>query len=365
MSGDLARQLREAMEAEKARRLAEAEATIERDMAHDFAEIARLTSKYNLVVTAPGDPAQPSPLLVSESPTEPEPPFRHFDGTFGGLIQSYRTHPDSPYQRLKFKVRLNYDTSLNRLVAEIGNERIDTWSAQTVQHAHDEKWGANGKLAMGHTMLGKLRLLCTFGSTTLNDDACIRLSTILGNMRFPTPKGHKGGSLTRDQIRAIRVIAREQFGWDSIALAQAFQLEFPKLRQADIIGEWVPLSEPGTSDIVNGNEKWLRGLRWSDIDENMVLHRVLAGGPRGEKHKEVAYNLKRSAMVIEEINRIPVEKRRGPMIVCEYSDLPWSPNEFRRKWRMVATKAGVPPSITFGGKIANDGEPELGAETAL
>jgi hypothetical protein len=313
---------------------------------------------------APSPPSQ-SPEAVAVTP-EAAPPlsWEIFDGTFAGLIQSYRSHEESPYRRLKHAVRVNYDNSLNRLILEIGHERIATWSAESVQHAHDEMWGANGKIAMGHNMVAKLRLLCTFGSTTLNDDACIRLSAILGNMRFPTPKGRKGGLLTRDQIRAIRVIAREQYGWDSISLAQAFQLEFPKLRMADILGEWVPLSEPGTSEIVKGDEKWLRGLRWSDIDENMVLHRMLTGGRRGQ-HKEVAYNLKRSAMVIEEINRIPVERRTGPMVVCEYSNLPWSANEFRRKWRMVATKAGVPPSIIFGGQIADDEEAELGAEAAL
>jgi hypothetical protein len=366
----------------------ELEETRLRERLAKIAAFKQLARELNIILPGPGDTpsvqvpqqaqriaipgAEGSPSSQLQSPkvmavtpkAAPPLPWEIFDGTFAGLINSYRTHADSPYRRLKHRVRLNYDNSLTRLVAEIGHERIATWSAERVQRAHDEMWGANGKTAMGHNMVAKLRLLCTFGSTTLNDDACIRLSGILGNMRFPTPKGRKGGSLTRDQIRTIRVIAREQFGWDSIALAQAFQLEFPKLRMADIIGEWVPLSEPGTSEIVKGDEKWLRGLRWSDIDENMVLHRVLTSGRR-DQHKEVAYNLKRSAMVIEEINRIPMERRNGPMVVCEYSNLPWSANEFRRKWRMVATKAGVPPSIIFGGQIADEEEPELGANTAL
>ena len=44
---------------------------------------------------------------------------------------------------------------------------------------------------MGHSMIGKLRLLTSFGSVVLNDDACTRLSTILGNMRFPNSRGRE------------------------------------------------------------------------------------------------------------------------------------------------------------------------------
>ena len=43
------------------------------------------------------------------------------------------------------------------------------------------------------------------------------------------------------------------------------------LRQKDVIGEWVPRSEPGPSDIWNSDgEKWLRGLRWQEIDGNLI-----------------------------------------------------------------------------------------------
>ena len=68
--------------------------------------------------------------------------------------------------------------------------------------------------------------------------------------------------------------------------------------------------EPGTSEIVKGNEKWVRGLRWSDIDENMVCAACLLVANR-DQHKEVEFKLKRSAMVMEEINRVPPEKRKG------------------------------------------------------
>jgi hypothetical protein len=316
----------------------------------------------------------PSPVLNSRSvqatPSElPAPEVvlgSDFKGTFKSLMDCYRQNPKSPIHQLKHNTGQAYERSLVRLEKDVGNQRVADWSAAIVQKNYDE-WSAGGKkIAMGHELVGKLRMLCRFGATVLNDDACIRLAGILGNMSFAVSKGG-GERLTVDHARAIRATAREHFGWDSIALAQAFQFEFPKLRQVDVIGEWVPIGDSAPSEIIRGNEKWVRGLRWSDVDENMILRRVLTSGRR-DQHREVAYNLKRSAMVMEEINRVPMEKRKGPMIICEFTMLPWSVNEYRRKWRKVADKAGVPKSIKNGDsreKTTANREPELGAETAL
>src|SRR4029077_12694397 len=82
------------------------------------------------------------------------------------------------------------------------------------------------------------------------------------------------------------------------------------------------------------------GQMWSDLDDNMVLHRTLPG-VRHDQQKEVSFRLSRSQMTMEEINRVPAIKRNGAMIICEFSNLPWSPNEFRRKLKIVAAKAGV------------------------
>jgi hypothetical protein len=347
---------------------------VEQEEARLLAEWAKLVEVKRVLgmpasSLAPPPPAAPPVQKKPEAEPQPAPSASlneaaAFDGSFKSLIDCYHQHPKSPYHQLKHNVRSNYDNTFKRIINDVGDERISDWNADHIRQLHEKNWAADGKFSMGHMVIAKLRLLSTFGSVTLNDDACMRLSAILGNMRFARGKAKDSGErLTRDHVRAIRVAAREHFGWDSIALAQAFQLEFPKLKQMDIIGEWVPLNEPGTSDIVKGNEKWVRGLRWSDIDENMVLRRVLTSGRR-DQHKEVTFNLKRSAMVIEEINRIPVEKRKGAMIICEYSNIPWSAAEFRRKWRIVATKAGVPESLSNGTPI-EDGDSELGAEKAL
>ncbi|MCP3393755.1 hypothetical protein NLM27_33900 [Bradyrhizobium sp. CCGB12] len=266
-----------------------------------------------------------------------------FDGTFSGLIKAYRTHEKSPYHKLKHSVRKNYDQGINRLDREIGSERVADWTASRVQYMHDNSWAAGGKASMGHSLLGKVRLLCSFGSVVLEDDACTRLSTIIGNMRFEPPPT-RTEILTYDHARAIRATAHTHFNWPSIALAQALQFEIPKLRQVDVIGQWVPLDEPGPDDIKNEHEKWVGGLMWSDIDEHMILRRELPVGRKGGD-KPFEWDLKRLSMIMEEINSVPPWKRTGPMVICEYSNKPWSAAEFRRKWRIVADKAGVPSNI--------------------
>lgn len=287
--------------------------------------------------------AEPPPAA---EPPNPQASTAAFDGTFRGLVSAYREDNRSNYHHLKQKVRLNYDSAFKRLIEDVGSERVAEWSADRVKAIYNQSWAAGGKIAMGRSMVAKLRLLCTYGSTVLNDDACIRLSAILSNIRIPVAKS-SSEPMTRDQARAIRITAREHFGWDSIAMAQAFQFEFPKLRQVDVIGEWVPLDEGPDSSIIKDGLKWVHGLQWSDIDENFVLRKTLTSGRRGQE-KTVTFNLKHSQMVREEINRVPQHKRYGPIVICEFSNLPWSQNEFRRKWRIVADKAGIPASVRNG-----------------
>jgi hypothetical protein len=295
--------------------------------------------------TAPSDaaasPPQPSPPLPPvpvPSPPLPPPPVAAFDGTFSGLIKAYRTHEKSPYHKLKHGVRKNYDNGINRLDREIGPERVADWSAARIQSIYDTKWTGGGKISTGQSLLAKLRLLCSFGSVVLNSEACTRLSTIIGQMRFP-PAPPRTEVLTIQHVRAIRATATSQFAWPSIALAQALQFEIPKIRQVEILGEWVPMSEPGPDDINNGTEKWVGGLLWSDIDDKMVLRREFSSG------RVINLDLRRFSMIMEEFNNVPPWKRTGPMVICEYSGAPWTASEFRRKWRIVADQAGVPKNI--------------------
>jgi len=293
-------------------------------------------------------PAPPMPWELAAEPAVQA----SFDGTVAGLINAYWTDERSPYFQLKHSVRGNYDQALKRLIKDVGPERIADWSAEKIRSFYDENWAANGKVSMGRSLIAKLRLLASFGAVVLNDDASIRLSSLLSNMRFE-PSKKKMERLTIEQARLIRATAREQFGWDSIALAQAIQYELPMLWQIDIIGEWVPESEPGDSEIKKDGLKWVGGIRWSDIDDNMIFRPTITSNGKAQS---AARDLRRYYSIMEEVNRVPPWKRNGPMIICETTGLPWMGSEFRRKWRKVADKAGLPKSVKFGGR--SDAEPE-------
>jgi hypothetical protein len=112
-----------------------------------------------------------------------------------------------------------------------------------------------------------------FGANVLDKDDCIKLREILRGMKIPQGKARHDW-VNADQATDIRAMAH-QLGRPSIALAQAIQFEC-MLRQKDVIGEYVPLTEAGVSDIFDGNKKWLRGVRWEEID----------GEPRPRSHDQ-------------------------------------------------------------------------------
>jgi len=260
-----------------------------------------------------------------------------FDGTIGSLIRCYQTDPDSPFHKLRFKSRENYLSLMRRLRQDCGDELLAEVKGRTVKHWHEGWMGTNGHVAMAHSLVGMLRTLLTFGTTLLEDPECLRLKGILGDMRFVMPKP-RTQRITADQVIAVRAKAHE-LGRHSLALAQALQFECI-LRQKDVIGEWVPQSEPGISEVVDGNLKWLRGLRWSEIDDNLILKHTTS-----KRNKDVEVDLKLAPMVMEEFQRFAELPKAGPIVVYEKSGRPYDAVQFRKEWRLVATAAGVPETV--------------------
>jgi hypothetical protein len=270
-----------------------------------------------------------------------------FDGTLRSLIYAYQTDPDSPYQTNRYHTRIWRDGKLRLIAQAHGDEPLREIRGRTLKGWYKD-WSRDGaRLASGSAFIGQIRALFSFGATMLEDPECERLCGAMHLMRFKGTKAREV-SVTAEQATAIRVKAREA-GLASIALGQAFQFE-GTLRQKDVIGEWVPLSEPGVSAVIFRNHKWLRGIIWQEIDENLILKHVTS-----KKQKEVVIDLKLAPMVMEELalmaGIIPVMLTRdklpanGPIIINELHGRPWSANEYRRKWRKAAVAAGVPKDV--------------------
>jgi hypothetical protein len=275
------------------------------------------------------------PLIPVEIPKPPS--GNSTGGTIGSLIDQYETDERSPFHKIKFATKSNYLSQNKRIKREYGNLKLADLKASDIQRLY-EAWGGHNTPG-AHTLTTRLRGLINFGASILGDPECERVSVALHNSRFKVER-MRGEVLTVFYVNAIRAKAHEM-NCPSIALAQAFQFDC-RLHQKDVIGEWVPIGEQGSSEVMDDEgHKWLRGLRWREIDEKLILRHT-----RSIDGKEVVYDLNKTPMVQEELKKIGGPKRSStPIIICEETGLPWQNYEFRRWWRKVAMAAGVPKTM--------------------
>lgn len=261
-----------------------------------------------------------------------------FDGTLRGLIRLYQTDKDSSYQELRYASRVNDDSRCRLIDRAYGDVLLSDIDARTLKDWW-RLWSADGKVTSAHAKIAQLRALFGFGQTLVGkrgDPECRRLREDAKLLRFKMGK-HRKEYITADQALAVIAKAHE-LGWHSIARAQAFQFECT-LRQKDVIGEWVPLSDPNFSTLTSGQWKWLRGLRGEEIDGNLILRHMTS-----KKQKPVEVNLRLAPMVMAELDFARAFPSEGPLIICESTQRPWHSNHFRNRWRKIASAAGVPKS---------------------
>jgi hypothetical protein len=257
------------------------------------------------------------------------------------LIQSYRTDAASTYGKLRYKTREHYDCLCKCIEADLGEREIGEIKTRDLILTH-QAWMLRG-IPMSHALIGMLRTLCGYGNVILEDDACVRMSVRMHAMRFQMGKP-RVSRITAGQVIAIRNEARRT-GRYSIATCQAFQFDC-MFRQKDCIGEWVPETEPGDSDTLDNGFKWLRGIRWDEIDADMVLRHTTS-----KRQKDVEINLNLASMVLEELrfDYLILERKRlpiaGPVIINEETNLPYNAWEYRRIWRQIARACGIPDSV--------------------
>jgi hypothetical protein len=114
------------------------------------------------------------------------------------------------------------------------------------------------------------------------------------------------------------------------------------LRQWDVIGQWYPLDYPIVSDVHRGGEKWA-GLDWRHIDDRLIL-RMTASKTLTTTAEDYVVDLKLCPMVLEELERLPVRGRSGPVIIDEATGQPYDPRVFEDWWRRRIRKDAKLPS---------------------
>lgn len=267
-----------------------------------------------------------------------------FDGSIKGLLAFYETDPDSPFHKLKRSSRQPYLSALKMMTLQVGQRRIGECDYRDVKRWF-EKWmeptTPNGprKVARARLNIAVLRAAIRFG-IGCRKAGCIEFGHVLNSMQFEAvpPRSY---APTADQVIAVRTAAREA-GQGSAAFAYALQFE-GAMRQWDVIGQWVPLSDPRPSSMIYRGQKWI-GPTWSNIDDNLIF-RYRPTKTERTTGQDVAVDLSLCPMVVEEIGLIPAERRVGPLIVDEKFGRPYSQYRFERIWRDAATQAELPAGL--------------------
>ena len=263
-----------------------------------------------------------------------------FDGTIGSVISFWQTELSSPYHRIEASTRHPYDIYARMIHETVGGRRIDALDGRDLRRWHDV-WsaplqdGGKPRIAAARMALVVLKNALTFAATC-RKPGCAELRNILCDMRFPTPRPRLEAP-TAAEIVAARKAAHE-LGHGPAALAYALQFE-ATMRQWDVVGKWVPLADKKPSSIIDGTSKWI-GLMWSQIDANMVL-RYTPAKTQFTSGATVTVDLSMLPMVVEELAKVPVEARRGPLIVNPRTGSPYRNWYFGEVWRRVRKVAGI------------------------
>lgn len=261
--------------------------------------------------------------------------------TIDQVIDEYRSDLRSPYHTVAFKTRESYNNYIRRVSESCGSMKVADLNAATVQKIYDN-WSGNGqKKAIGHSLITMLRMLAGFGATVLEDDDCVRLSVVLRTLRFQPPPA-RNSYMDDAQTAAFLEWAHIETELD-IALAHAFQYDC-KLSQSDVIGVWIPKTEPDESHIVVDDQKWVRGLLWSEIGADNILRHP--GSPD--------IDLTQCPNVMDELSDVPEANRIGPIIRDRETGLPFRLWTYQRKWREIADKAGIPKDIRVSSRVQSD-----------
>lgn len=266
-----------------------------------------------------------------------------FDGTHKSLLTIYETHKKSPYHKLKPGSLRPYNHYLSQLKGHIGGVRIDDSTGVDLMDWH-EIWSENGRhLAAATTARAVLFAAISFG-IMMRLEGCVALAAVMKETakKLPHPKP-RNQSATAEQITAARAAAHAN-GRPSSALAYALCFE-TVLRLWDVIGQWWPMDMGGISEVLDPERdtKWF-GLRWEDIDANMVLH-YTPSKTADNTAASISYPLTKAPMVVQELQYWPVEKRKGPMIVSEENGLPWRAGIFSQRWSVDRKAAGMPATL--------------------
>ncbi len=262
---------------------------------------------------------------------------RGYDGTLGSLLDLYQRHHDSSFHKLKPSSRHPYETYLHKLAAAYGARRVAQITGLDLLRWH-ETIRAPGMLAAATMAFAVLKAALAFGIVCGLED-CTRLHGVMRVLKVPQPKPREFAP-DAAAIEAVRAAAHS-IGRHRAAFCYALQFE-TTARQWDLIGQWIPLSDPRPSTIIEGAQKWI-GPTWAAIEGGILT--LTPSKTERTTGKRVHVDLSLCPMVADELARIPPESRRGPLIINEHTGRPYHPDSFAKVWRKIRDISDLCPQF--------------------
>lgn len=267
-----------------------------------------------------------------------------FDGSFKWLLENYQKDPDSTFNTsITSGTRDSYAVYIPKLIVHIGALRIDHCDGRDVIKWF-AKWrvGPNGKDQLGaaRMTLAVLKNAVSFG-IVCRKQGCKAFQDVIAELEFERLP-NRTQAPTAAQIVAARKAAHAA-GHPERALEYALAFE-TELRQWDIIGRWLPISDKRPSAIIAYSKKWI-GLTWAVIDESLILTRVKPSKTENTTAIEGSFDLSVCPMVLEELEHWPESTRVGPLIKNPDTGLPYVRQTWRNGWRADFAAAGLPKEI--------------------
>ena len=285
---------------------------------------------------------QAAMLAWLDDPAALERPKLRFDGTLGSLVDLYESDADSAFQDLKLNTAASYRDSLKIIRATVGERRVDRVVPKDFRRWHKnwrkpESEGGEPRLRRAYGCVQMLRVVLLYGMEA-GLSACAPLRQALDHMRFER-NAPRDKILSFEQARAIvrKAIARGERG---VAVAQALQYECV-LRQSDVIGQWRRLAsgKPAPGEIAYGGLAW-RGLTWDQVsvDADLVVRTSKTGQP-------AVHDLAACPLVVEALAAFPERPSGGPVVTRADGRPFLDRRSFGRRWREIATAAGIPADV--------------------
>jgi hypothetical protein len=146
---------------------------------------------------------------------------------------------------------------------------------------------------------------------------CKRLYEVLEHARFSQP-ARRRVAMELAHVEAFIAQALETNRL-SLALGTAIQFE-TAMRQKDVIGEWEPIPDhDGATGIVLNGRRWVNGLTWAGIAADMVVRKATT-----KTGAFAAHDLKLCPLVVTLLDRVPADRRVGPLILDETAGRPFA-----------------------------------------